>query len=146
MKEGSMKRILVALDFSPRAEGVFAAAREVAGWTGAKLVLLNVTGVPVEVPVDAYKMSPGSLVEVLEREAHKRLAEIAAADPSVVDKSVVRVGAPWRAVCDEARAEQADLVVIGSHGYGPLDRVLGTTAGRIVNHSDVSVMVVRPRQ
>jgi nucleotide-binding universal stress UspA family protein len=144
--EVSMKRILVALDFSPRAEGVLAAARELAGWAGAKLVLLHVTSVPVEVPVEAYKMSPGSLVEVLEREAYKRLGELAAVDPSLVDKTVVGVGSPWRVVCDTARAEHADLVVIGSHGYGPLDRVLGTTAGRIVNHSDVSVMVVRPRQ
>jgi universal stress protein F len=37
-------------------------------------------------------------------------------------------------------------VVIGSHGYGGLDRVLGTTAAKIVNHASCSVLVVREAQ
>jgi nucleotide-binding universal stress UspA family protein len=35
------------------------------------------------------------------------------------------------------------LIVIGAHGYGIVDRILGTTAGRVVNHADRSVLVVR---
>jgi nucleotide-binding universal stress UspA family protein len=38
-----------------------------------------------------------------------------------------------------------DLIVIGSHGYGALDHVLGTTAAKVVNHADRSVLVVRPK-
>ena len=33
--------------------------------------------------------------------------------------------------------------MIGSHGYGGLDRILGTTAARVVNHALCSVFVVR---
>jgi len=33
--------------------------------------------------------------------------------------------------------------VIGSHGYGGLDRLLGTTAARVVNHADRNVLIVR---
>jgi hypothetical protein len=33
--------------------------------------------------------------------------------------------------------------VIGAHGYGVIDRVLGTTAVKVVNHLDRSVFVVR---
>ncbi|HVU00723.1 MAG TPA: universal stress protein [Polyangiaceae bacterium] len=32
---------------------------------------------------------------------------------------------------------------MGSHGYGTLDRVLGTTAAKVVNHAARSVLVVR---
>jgi nucleotide-binding universal stress UspA family protein len=35
--------------------------------------------------------------------------------------------------------------VIGCHGYSGLDRVIGTTAGKVVNHADRSVFVVRER-
>ena len=35
------------------------------------------------------------------------------------------------------------MIVIGSHGYGGLDRILGTTAARVVNHALCSVFVVR---
>ena len=35
------------------------------------------------------------------------------------------------------------LIVIGSHGYGGIDHLLGTTAARVVNHADRPVLVVR---
>ena len=54
------------------------------------------------------------------------------------------VANPWRGVCAAALEEQVDLIVIGSHGYGALDHVLGTNAARIVNHAHCSVLVVRP--
>lgn len=34
-------------------------------------------------------------------------------------------------------------IVIGSHGHGGIDRVLGTTAAKLVNHADRNVLVVR---
>jgi len=55
-----------------------------------------------------------------------------------------RVGTAWNTLCSVARDEQAELIVIGSHGYGGIDRLLGTTAARVVNHADCSVLVVRP--
>jgi nucleotide-binding universal stress UspA family protein len=33
--------------------------------------------------------------------------------------------------------------VIGAHGYGKLDRMLGTTAAKVVNHADRNVLIVR---
>jgi nucleotide-binding universal stress UspA family protein len=47
-------------------------------------------------------------------------------------------------VCGAAKALDADLIVVGSHGYGTVDRLLGTTAAKIVNHAECSVLVVRP--
>ena len=41
--------------------------------------------------------------------------------------------------------ETFDLIVIGSHGYGAIDRVLGTTAAKVVNHADRTVLVVREK-
>jgi nucleotide-binding universal stress UspA family protein len=58
----------------------------------------------------------------------------------------VVVATPWQAVCFSAQAHEVDLIVIGSHGYGGLDRVLGTTAARVVNHALCSVLVVRPEE
>jgi nucleotide-binding universal stress UspA family protein len=55
----------------------------------------------------------------------------------------VKVGIPWDAICQEAKRIHADLIIVGSHGYGTLDRILGTTAAKVVNHAECSVMVVR---
>lgn len=139
-----MKRILVGLDGSPRAQGVFDAARVLAEQSGAKLVLVQAVGIPMELPIEAYRLPPGSLAEVLEREARRRLDALAAPFPAIVESTRVRVGTAWQVVCESARELGVDLVVVGSHGYGVLDRLLGTTAARIVNHCDRSVLVVRP--
>jgi nucleotide-binding universal stress UspA family protein len=55
------------------------------------------------------------------------------------------VGAPWEAICKAAEGLEADMVVVGSHGYSGIDRVIGTTAAKVVNHCPCSVLVVRER-
>ena len=59
--------------------------------------------------------------------------------------SVVRTGVAWHVVCAVAAEVNANLIVIGSHGYAGFDRILGTTAERVVNHADRSVLVVRDK-
>lgn len=39
--------------------------------------------------------------------------------------------------------DDVDLIVIGLHGYGTLDRILGTTAAKVTNHTDRNVLVIR---
>jgi len=141
-----MKRILVGLDSSERAPAVLSAAVDLARLTGAKLVLLRGVGVPVELPVEAYRLSPASLSEVLQQEAQRGLEDLAKqVPPELLEASRVGVGSPWQVICEAAQELDADLILIGSHGFNVLDRVIGTTAARVVNHADRSVMVVRPR-
>ena len=142
-----MQKILVGLDSSPRAGAVLEEATKLSRLTGAKLVLLRAVGVPVELPMEAYRLSPASLSEVLQQEAQKGLEELAAkgATPEVIDSIRVGIGTPWQVICEAARELDVDLIMIGSHGFGVLDRVIGTTAARVVNHADRSVLVTRPR-
>lgn len=139
-----MKRILVCLDASVRAPLVLATAVDLAKRTGAKLRLFRAVGLPPELPSHLYASSPSSLVEVLVDSAKKDLEAFARDVPADLLEGVsTRVGTPWDAICAATREHDADLVMIGSHGYGGLDRVLGTTAAKVVNHSDRSVFVVR---
>lgn len=141
-----MNRMLVGLDASPRASDVLAAATELARRTGGKLILFRAVGVPVDIPMDAYSMTPASLAELLDREAKEYLDDIAATLPAgVVLKTVVGVGTPWQALCTAADQHRAGLIIIGSHGYSGLDKLMGTTAGKVVNHASQSVLVVRGR-
>jgi len=142
-----MKRILACLDGSPRAPGVLATAVAVAGAQGAKLVLLRSVGLPPDVPQDFWKTTDEPLLDVLERRAKTYLDECTAGLPAgLLADTVVVVGAPWEAICDTARRTGADLIVVGSHGYGALDRLLGTTAAKVVNHAPCSVLVAREPQ
>jgi nucleotide-binding universal stress UspA family protein len=139
-----MNRILVGLDASPRAPGVLAAALDLAQRTEAKLILFRSVGIPVELPPEALAISPGTLADLLERQAEAYLQQLAAGiAPERLAGIRVSVGTPWQAICAAANDEGADLIVIGSHGYHGLDRLIGTTAGKVVNHADRSVLVVR---
>jgi nucleotide-binding universal stress UspA family protein len=139
-----MQSILVALDTSPRASVVLERAAAIARATRAELTLLRVVGLPHDVPQDAYRLSPNDLVEKWKSEAHRELERAAGAlSPGLVVHLLVHVGGPWSTICTVARERNVDLIVIGSHGYDALDHVLGTTAAKVVNHSDRSVLVVR---
>lgn len=142
----AMKRILACLDTSPRASTVLAAARDLATRTGAKLAVFRSVGLPAEIDKEFLAISPNDVVDQLVSRAKEDLARVAADVPKDVLEGVfVRVGSPWDAICTEARELDADVIVLGSHGYSGLDRILGTTAAKVVNHADRSVMVVRPK-
>ncbi|HIS27910.1 MAG TPA: universal stress protein [Candidatus Avamphibacillus intestinigallinarum] len=47
-------------------------------------------------------------------------------------------------ICEVAKDEQADLIVVGSHGRGFFDRaLLGSVAHGVLNRSELPVLVVR---
>jgi nucleotide-binding universal stress UspA family protein len=139
-----METYLVAVDNSERASHVLATASALARSTGAKLVLLRAVGLPHDLPAEAYATSPDGVVEVLEQRAKRDLDELAGALPSGVAVTTrVEVGSPWQTICHAGKETGAALIVIGSHGYSALDRLLGTTAAKVVNHADRSVLVVR---
>jgi len=139
-----MKTLLVALDGSERSPDVLRAAAALARRTGARLILLRAVGIPVPLPVEAYRVSPSELPGLLEQHALDWLQEVGAQLPEGLLAGVrVRLSNAWQAICDAAREEAADLIVIGAHGYGVVDRMLGTTAAKVVNHADRAVLVVR---
>jgi nucleotide-binding universal stress UspA family protein len=139
-----MKTYLVALDNSVRAPHVLAAASELAESTGAKLVLFRAIGLPHDLPAETFAMSPDDVIEALRQRAANELQELARAVPMNVPHTTrLEVGAAWQTIGAVAREVGAQLIVIGSHGFSGVDRLLGTTASRVVNHADRSVMVVR---
>jgi len=142
-----MKRLLVALDGSARAMGVLQAGVAQAQSIGAALVLLRAIGIPGDLPFTAMAMSPAEVLSLLEQRARTELTELAhaAVPPDLPWEARIETGTAWQTICEAAQALDAVLIVIGSHGYGALDRVLGTTAARVVNHADRSVLVVRIR-
>ena len=141
-----IRRILVGLDGSPREERVLEAAQDLALRYDARLTLMRAVGLPPEVPPEAWQNPKLSVKDFLEGRAREGLERLARELPPGVRSRCaleVVVGSAWQALCMGAQALEANLIVIGSHGYGGLDRVLGTTAARVVNHALCSVLVVR---
>jgi nucleotide-binding universal stress UspA family protein len=138
-----IRTILVALDDSPRAPGVLAAASEIAERFDARMLLYRTITVPPEFPAAAHSSHADPLVEIMHDKAVAELHALASGNPRAsVEPPVIDEGQPWRAIVDAADRLQVDLVVIGSHRYHGLDRILGTTAGKVANHAHRNVLIV----
>lgn len=142
-----MQKILVGVDASDRAPEVLRAAIDLAKRNGARLFVLRAVGLPVEFPIEAMTDSPEGLPARLLAATERSLDALVLGVPQrePVERIEARIGTPWQVLCDAARELDADLVVIGTHGHSALDRLLGTTAARVVNHAPCSVLVVRPK-
>ena len=139
-----MKKLLVCLDGSQKQVDVLGAAVALARRTGARLLLFRSVGVPSDIPAAAYSMAVEDVPSLLQRQAKEALEQLAANVPAELYAGVrVNVGIPWPSIERAAAEEDVDMIIIGSHGYHGLDRVLGTTAAKVVNHADRSVLVVR---
>lgn len=139
-----MKRILVALDSSPRAAQVLAAAARLAELGDAKLVLYRAISVAPELPSAALLDNTARLEDMLiagARDALSRLVEQVPYAP--IEQVITAFAIPWDGICRTAKERDVDLIVVGSHGYSGIDHVLGTVAAKVVNHADRNVLVVR---
>jgi nucleotide-binding universal stress UspA family protein len=138
-------KILAALDGSPRTDLVLRQAETLAATFGAALHLCRAVNIPLGMPVEAWSLSGEELSARLIELAHRDLTALRATLTSPLPGEIhVRLGRPAQVICDIADAIAADLIVIGSHGFDGLDRLLGTTAAKVVNHAGCSVLVIRP--
>jgi nucleotide-binding universal stress UspA family protein len=145
-------RILIATDGSEQSE---AAVDEIARQHFPADTEVRVISV-VERPNFGEGVDMSLYVEI-EKTAHKRAraaVEKAAAKLRADDESrqlnvtmEVIYGSPKRVILQEAEAFGADLIVVGSHGHGILDRfLLGSVSQAVALHARCSVEIVRRRK
>jgi universal stress protein A len=145
--DGVFYRIVVPTDFSSCAEAAWALAQRVAAVAGSELV---VTHVLVEAPL--YDEGPFTMdrtrrvFEGARKWGEEYLEQWAAAarDKGLKARAVLRTGVAYREIVALATDERADLVVIGTHGRGGIDRaLLGSVADRVVRLAPCPVLTVR---
>ncbi len=141
-----IKRILCPTDFSEPAEKAFEYAVFMATSHKAELALLHVVeqlhGLTHH---EILALTPMGIAEKIAERAHAELqALVDRAKESVTATEAVREGKTWVEICEAAKEEKADIIVIGSHGRTGLSHVLiGSVAERVVRHASCPVLVVR---
>jgi universal stress protein F len=137
-------KILVGVDGSPREPKVLDAAIALAKDRGGKIYLARAMMVPVSIPTAVWTLQGEDFAQFLVEHGNQELSVTAEKVPSELRADMItRLGQPADVLIALAEELDADLVVIGSHGYGGIDRVLGTTAAKVVNRAKCSVLVVR---
>ena len=139
------KVVLAAVDGSTRAAGVYAAAREWADMFGATVHLFRAVALPPEIPAAASNQADGTTA-IVQRNTMIELQRLASDAGNVkIEPAIISAAAPWRLILDAAARLDAVLIVIGSHGFGGWDHLLGTTASQVCNRADRNVLVVHHR-
>jgi nucleotide-binding universal stress UspA family protein len=145
---GLYDRILVPTDGSEGVERAVSHAVDLAAAHGATIHAVYVvntagfTGLPMESSWEGVE-------EMLREDAENALEMVRtlADQRSVTVETHVLEGPPQREIVRYAEEEGCDLVVMGTHGRGGIDRLLlGSVAEKVVRASNVPVMTVRVGQ
>ena len=147
-------KILLAVDGSRFSD---AAVDEVCArpWpAGSELRIVSAFQVPLSATPEVWAL-PDQYFETLEKAARDRAQAVvdvavrtikARLDSSVKVTSEIIASPPREAILDEANRWKADLIVLGSHGYGAWQRfLLGSVSQAVVSHANCSVEVVHIR-
>jgi len=140
------RRVLVPVDFSPRALKAIALVRELA--PQAELVLLHAFEVPFEGRLRHAGVSEAELSGLLanaRREAGAQMAELIAAAglPAAAVQPVIVHGDPSVQILDQEQLQGCELIVIGKRGQGALEELLlGSVTTHILSQAKGDVLVI----
>jgi nucleotide-binding universal stress UspA family protein len=139
-----MKRILVATNGSKTAGAAIAAGVELAAKRGSELVFVHVVSVLDFAPQSNGVETPPARVPRSEDDPALSYAVALAAAHGISAEPELLVGYPPQQILRLANDIDADLIVVGSRGLGPVKgAVLGSTSREVLAKADRPVMLVR---
>lgn len=144
-----IKRILVPLDGSIRAEQALRIVNDLALWQQVELILLRVMERDV-VPMPAYLggMAVNTAIVTTARKNHTQeyIAGVEGRVRAVIKevKSIVDDGDPAKIIVKTAEEEKADLIVMVTHGYGLFERLMiGSVTEKVIRLAPCPVFAIR---
>jgi nucleotide-binding universal stress UspA family protein len=145
-------QILYATDFSPTARAAWPWVVALAEPTGAGVDILHVVPPPVadrHLPPELIARMAGLLEEHGQAEAERFLQQWERTAPGRLSRDRLRVrtgrGVVEEQIAQWARARDADLIVMGTHGWSGLLRwMLGSVAHRVLQTAPCPVLTVGP--
>lgn len=135
--------VLLATDLSATSSPAEHEAVRLAAGLGARLIAVSVIDPgTLKLPGGRFRARVDQIRD--EREIAAQALVARAHDLGVPTAFLVWEGDPGEAIVDAATAEQADLIVLGSHGRHGIDRSLfGSVSDHVVRHAPCPVVVVR---
>ncbi|AMQ41905.1 universal stress protein [Aeromonas veronii] len=140
----SIKTLLCPVDFSQMSRAVLDYAVFMAQSHQAQLKLIHV--VDQLHGFDSYKLLHMTAIEItheMERQARTQLKELVATLP-IPATFDIRFGRAADEIVIQAKEDEVELIVMGSHGRSGISHLLvGSVAESVVRHAPCPVLVVR---
>src|SRR5688572_27705803 len=145
----ALKKILVPTDFGEAADAALNYARALAKNFDASIDVLHVAedASARMFAGEVYVAVPPTLQRDIEEAARRQLDQRTIdndPEPLPVRRVVIASNAPAMAIVNYAKETSIDLIVMGTHGRGPVAHLLmGSVAERVVRLAGCPVLVVR---
>jgi len=142
----NLKRILVPTDFSESARHALLYGTSFAREYEGELILLHVVeNLTVGYASDLFPVPMAEVFDEISGYAKAELAKLGAEarEKGIRVRELVVQGKPSAEIVRVAREETADMIVLGTHGKGMLDKALfGSTAERVIRRAPCPVLTV----
>jgi nucleotide-binding universal stress UspA family protein len=144
------RRVLCGVDFSPSSMQGLAYAMSIAQESGGALTVVHVAELlPEDFSEEPIANKPPTFQAYLARVKAERAAKLAEAVPASVREyctvdTLLIEGRPYRELLRLASEKASDLIVLGVHGRGALDRFFfGATTEHVVRAATCPVLTIR---
>lgn len=142
-----IKRVLVPTDFSDSARHALGYGVSFAREFGAELLLVHVVeNLTLGYASDLFPVPMAEVFEEISGYAKAELGKLAAEarGKGVSVREIVAQGKPSAEIVRIAGEEQTDIIVLGTHGKGMLDKALfGSTTERVIRKAPCPVLSCR---
>jgi nucleotide-binding universal stress UspA family protein len=147
----TLKIVLVPTDFSEASESALRYGKAMAEKFGAALHVVHVMEdlLAHAWAAEVYVSSMPQLRDEIERESNLRLGALLtdAERQALHAETALLAGNPFIEIIRYAKAHDVDLIVMGTHGRGPIAHMLlGSVAEKVVRKSPCPVLTVRQAQ
>ena len=145
-------KILLAIDGSEQSEAAveevavrpFPPNTEVRIITAYELTALITNLEPMGVSHEFYAKADNFTIKAAEDVTENAAKILREKNPALTVTTVVIEGSPKSVILEEAEKFGADLIVVGSHGHGMVERfLLGSVSNAVALHAKSSVEIVR---
>lgn len=140
-----LQKILCPVDFSNDSFTALDYAADFARQNAGTLLLLHVVDNPLAEQYGPSGQNFYAEVEHALEKSKEMLAKVAQAHAAGVScESIIKRGNPYEEIIDLAKAQQADVIVMSTHGRtGPQRLVIGSVAEKVVRTAPCPVFTVR---
>jgi nucleotide-binding universal stress UspA family protein len=153
------KKILVAIDGSKMSHDIFKTGVDIAKADKANLVILHVLSfeeqndllIPMPTGLECFQMADSDRLKLYQEHWQTYEKQSLNLLKSLADRSTAEgittefhqiAGAPGRKICEFAKSEDIDLIVMGHRGISALNEFLvGSISNYVLHHAHCSVLM-----
>jgi nucleotide-binding universal stress UspA family protein len=142
----NMSKILIPVDFSETSLLAIKHGAFTAQLTKSTVYLMHAIAqpfTPQNLFLPSTNIEDNSRIEKIVTDKLNQLAEDIKREYGVDVKTIIKVGSASKEICNAAKEIEASLIVMGTHGYSPIEEiVIGSTALKVITKSPCPTMAM----